>query len=315
MRSDKSRILYPLTIVTVAFSTLFGLTLFFSISTNLYIIALVLIYVILPPFFTAIRHAYAYFILLPVPCLGLWLMSIAFMSSFAIPVLQASILVSIIPIALTALVHLFSRSRSMVGRVSVASFSRHSISVASGIFFIVGVGMLGPTPLELDVLNKYIFYGFLVFAYVATSMLYVNSAYRYGALCRKLGTNRIERTLSSIWEKIGNRFPEQEKDVDLLRYYCEESLRMFEEGNYEMAFISGYKVINEKTVVNPRDFISDKREGEPSSFSEVRTILMHSRREKTRINVKRIREIKGKLPQYCIELLERCFTFVQTLTR
>lgn len=133
-------------------------------------------------------------------------------------------------------------------------------------------------------------------------------------MCKILNTNRIERKISIIWKKIDNRFSDHRENVDLLRYYFLDALRSFEEGSYEMAFLSAYKVINEETVVNPRNYVSDKREGEPSSFSEIRAILMHSRRKDIQINVRKIREIKKKLPQYCIEVLQRASAFLEKLS-
>jgi hypothetical protein len=201
----------------------------------------------------------------------------------------------------------------MIGRLPMASFGRTSISVTSALFFVVGLMILGAKPVTLDAFNKTLFYGFMLFAYVTSTMLYVNSAYRCRVICKRLGMNRMERKISKIWEIIEDKFSSQEKDVDLLRYYFVDAFRLFEEGNYEMAFISGYKVINEKTVVDPKEHVSDKREGKPSSFSEIRTVLMHSRREKTQIDVRRIGEIKKKLPQYCLELLQRDFELLEKL--
>lgn len=109
-----------------------------------------------------------------------------------------------------------------------------------------------------------------------------------------------------------NKFFDQQRDLDLLRYYLGDALRLFVEGDYEMAFISGYKVINEETIVNPRDYVSVERKGKPS-FSEVRALLMHSRRKRTQIDVKRIKETKRNLPQDCLELLERCFTLLKRI--
>jgi len=195
----------------------------------------------------------------------------------------------------------------------MASFSRYSIAAASAIFFMVGLLILGSPPVELNPLNKAIFYGALLLAFIMSSMLYVNSAYRYKKMCKGFGTNKIEQEMSAIWEKIGNRFSDKEKDVDLLRYYFTDAWRLFEEGAYENAFISAYKVINEETVVNPKEYVSDKREEEPASFSEIRTILLHSRRKKIQIDVKRIRETKRKLPQYCMELLNKCYSFLNEL--
>ena len=297
----------------IAFFALFDLTIVAFATTNFYAIAFFMLYPLLPLFLSGIRHAFLYFVFLPVPYLGSALISALYLSSFEIQLFHASLLASAIPLALVTSIHLYSRRRCMIGRVPLASFSRYSLAIGSTIFYMVGVVLLFPLTMEIPVLNKTMFYPALLLAYIASSILYVNSAYRYRIICNKLGSKRIEQELSEIWEGIGDRFPDRGKDLDLLRYYFVDSLRLFEEGDYEKAFLSGYKVINEETVVNPKEYISDKKEGEPSSFSDIRTILMHSRRKKTEIDVKRIRETKKKLPQYCTELLLRCFTFLKGL--
>lgn len=73
-----------------------------------------------------------------------------------------------------------------------------------------------------------------------------------------------------------------------------------------------YKVINEPTVIDPKERITDKRKSGPS-FSDIRTILMHSRRKKVEISPEKIRETKKRLPQYTMELLQRCFAFIEGL--
>lgn len=297
----------------IGFLALFELTVIVLATANFYAMAFFMLYPLLPLFLSNIRHASLYFVFLPVPYLGSTLISVLYLSSFEIQLVHASLLASAIPLALVTSIHLYSRKRCVIGRVRLASFSRYGLAIGSTIFYMVGVALLFPTPMELPVPNRTIFYTTLLLAYIASSILYVNSAYRYRAVCNKLGSKSFERELSEIWEVIGDKFPGRIKDLDLLRYYFADSLRSFEEGDYEKAFLSGYKVINEETVVNPKEYVSDKREGEPSSFSEIRTVLMHSRRKKTEINVKRIRDTEKELPKYCIELLQTCFMFLTRL--
>jgi hypothetical protein len=97
----------------------------------------------------------------------------------------------------------------------------------------------------------------------------------------------------------------------LLDYNLTDAIERFEEGDYEMAFISGYKVICEVTVVDPKEYVSDQRKG-GLSFSDIRTILVHSRshRKYLQISPEEIKTTRRKLPQYCVELLHRCFTFM-----
>lgn len=272
---DKFYALRQLLLAVLGFLILLDLTMIFSFSPNLYLIGFIVTYIVLLPFLAMFRHVYTFFIILPVPYLGSWLMSIMYLSSFAIPLFQAIVLVSILPTVLATSIHLFSRNRSMIGKVPMTSLSRASIAAGSATFFIVTIMIIGPESVELPAHSKAILYSVLLFAYISSSMLYVNSTYRYRVICQMFNANRIERNLSKIWGRIGNKFPNQQKDLDLLRYYLEEALHFFVEGHYELAFASGYKVINEKTVVNPKDYVSDQRKGKPS-FSEVRTVLMHS---------------------------------------
>jgi len=200
----------------------------------------------------------------------------------------------------------------------MTSLSRNSVAAASGIFYSVALFVLGPTALELNPLNKAIFYSFLLGAYVFSSMVFVNSAYRYRVMCKLFRASRLEEETSRMWRTIRQKFATQETDVDLLNHYFSEAIRLFEEGNFEGAFLAGYKMISEKTVVNPKEHVSDKRvhaEDEPSSFSEIRTILMHSRREKTQIDVKRIRETRKMLPEYCQEILRICFDLIRAVSK
>ncbi|MGF3572480.1 MAG: hypothetical protein ACQXXG_03530, partial [Candidatus Bathyarchaeia archaeon] len=56
-----------------------------------------------------------------------------------------------------------------------------------------------------------------------------------------------------------------------------------------------------------------KREGEPSSFSEIRAILLHSRRRDEKISPKLVYAIRAKLPEYTREIIQRAATFVEDL--
>ena len=312
-----SKILYYCLAAAVGFAALFYLTLGFVIYQNLYMTSFLVIYAISPLFLSNyFRHSTSYFITLPVPYIGSLLISIVYLSSFAMPALFATFLASATSFILATFVHLFSRSRNVIGHLPMTSVGRSSIAAASGIFYMVALFMLGPTTLELTPLNKWIFYSSLLSAYILSIMVFVNSAYRYRRVCQIFGTNRIERETSRIWKKIREKFVAQENDVDLLNHYFSDATRLFEEGDFEGAFLSGYKMISEKTVVNPKEHVSDKRiheEHEPSSFSEIRTILMHSRREKTQIDVKRIRETQKMLPKYCEEILRTCFDLVSRI--
>lgn len=305
--------LYQLLVVLVAFFILLDMTIFLSISLSPYLFGIILIYIILLPLMTLIRHKQTYLAVLPIPCLGSWAISIIYYSSFDIPVLETSILVSIIPIVFVTLVHFVSRSRNVLFRAPMASWSRSWFGMASSVFFLVVPFVLGPRTLTMQPFLGIIYYLVLLLAYIMSSMLYVNSMYRYRIMCDKLGASSIERKMVKVWKTIEEKFSEKQKDVDLLRYYFGDALRLFEEGAYEESFISCYKTICEETIVNPKDYVSDIREGEPASFSEIRTILMHSRRKEIQIDLDKIRLTKRRLPQYCLELLQRAFSFLELL--
>jgi hypothetical protein len=123
----------------------------------------------------------------------------------------------------------------------------------------------------------------------------------------------MEKQISVIFEKIKTKFPNKKIEHDLLRYYFEDALFSFVEGDYEKAFLSGYKVIREPTVVDPRDYVNDSREGAPSTFSEIRTTLMHSSRKHHRTEVRKIKTIKPKLPKYSLEVIENAFKSLQNI--
>jgi hypothetical protein len=80
-----------------------------------------------------------------------------------------------------------------------------------------------------------------------------------------------------------------------------------------MAYFSAYKIIRERTIVDPKEYVSDKRNGEPSSFSEIRSILMHSRVKDTKVSPKKIRDIKVKLPEYTVEIIQRASELIEKL--
>ena len=302
-------------IVTLGFLVILELSLFVSISANHYLIVAILLYTMAIPFLALLRRSFTYLMIVPIPYLGSWIISIIYLSSFAIPIILGSAIVSSISIILPTLIHFFSRQRSMIRRLTMTSVSRTAMGFFSAIFFGLAIIILGPTVMESNVLNNTIYYIILLFAYAASGMIHINFAYRYRLVCRKINENRIEQKVSSIFKKIRKRFSDKEKDVDLLRYYLEDALNSFEEGNYENAFLSGYKIINEPTVVNPKEYVTDKREDFPSSFSDIRTILMHSRRRELEIDVKRIRLTKSKLFQYSLELLQRDFDFLEKISQ
>jgi hypothetical protein len=75
----------------------------------------------------------------------------------------------------------------------------------------------------------------------------------------------------------------------------------------------GYKVIHEKTVVDPMKIVDDKREGKPS-FGDIRNTLQHSRRGESHVELEKLNKIKKDLYCDCIDLLEREIIFIHKVT-
>jgi len=188
--------------------------------------------------------------------------------------------------------------------------SREGAAFISLLLLCVSFPIFGST--ELNLPNRVTVYCMLLPFYAATSMIYVNSMYRYRLLCKKLNLKRIEPELFKLWDRIERKFVNQSENIDLLRYYFHNALAWFIGGDYEKAFMDGYKVIREPTVVDPTKYVNDKRKNK-RSFSEVRTILMHSKRRELKIDVKIIREVKRNLPQDCVDLLERDMIFLRKI--
>ncbi|WEU40142.1 MAG: hypothetical protein OdinLCB4_006635 [Candidatus Odinarchaeum yellowstonii] len=80
---------------------------------------------------------------------------------------------------------------------------------------------------------------------------------------------------------------------------------MFIEGDFERAFMTGYPCIREKTVVNPMELVSDKRGEGELSFSDIRSCLVHIKRNKLEIDPKKIMSVRSALSWYAFELLEK----------
>ncbi|MEM3826693.1 MAG: hypothetical protein QXZ08_03935 [Nitrososphaeria archaeon] len=267
---------------------------------------------------TAIRHSNMYFIALSVPYLGAWYISFMFLTYINVPITILLYLVSLIPSITVTILHLFSRmSHTILGRVALSTLSKISLAELSPIFILFS--FLSFTNVEIDFLRKTEIYDIplyviLLLIYCSTSLIPINNTYRYRLVCKKENTNNIEKKINVIFKTLLQKFLNTKDNVELLRYYFLDTISNFEEGSYELAFLSAYKIIREQTVIDPRGYIDDKREGEPSSFSEIRTILIHSRRKDVEIRPKIIRETKTKLPQYTLEVIERALTFLKKLS-
>ncbi len=189
--------------------------------------------------------------------------------------------------------------------------TRYGLGVSSGIFLLCILLLNHPTLLtETSVIQVSIF---LSIVYCATSLLSVNFTYRYKLLCENIIQNKIEEKIYFIRKKLDEKFPDKESDIDLLIYYFSEGVEMFINSDFEAAFMAGYKCIREETVVNPTEYVSDKRGEEVYSFSDIRAILTHSRRKKFNITVKEINKVRSDIPIYALEVLMRALDFLNKL--
>jgi len=195
----------------------------------------------------------------------------------------------------------------------MSSFARIFFIEISPIFLLFGLSILGLETIKFEPFNKVILYGILSVVHCFSSLTYVNSAYRYRLVCNMLNTDKIENKIKLLSEKLLTKFSQKKDDVELLRYYFLDAINQFIEGSYEMAYFSAYKIIRERTIVDPKEYVSDKRNGEPSSFSEIRSILMHSRVKDTKVSPKKIRGIKVKLPEYTVEIIQRASELIEKL--
>ena len=279
---------------------------------SLFLVMFISVYTISSPILVHFyRSVYTYIIILPIPFLGSWIISLMFFSSLNIPIILLCLLTSLISLGLVTIMHFMSKMQNIVlRRIPLAMLSREGAAFISLLLLCVSFPIFGST--ELNLPNRVTVYCMLLPFYAATSMIYVNSMYRYRLLCKKLNLKRIEPELFKLWDRIERKFVNQSENIDLLRYYFHNALAWFIGGDYEKAFMDGYKVIREPTVVDPTKYVNDKRKNK-RSFSEVRTILMHSKRRELKIDVKIIREVKRNLPQDCVDLLERDMIFLRKI--
>jgi len=190
--------------------------------------------------------------------------------------------------------------------------SRSSIAAVSVMFFAFGIMLLSPSTFKLDIASELFFFSVTLLGYIASSMLYINSSYRLFVLSNRLEILHLEKELSKTWTMIQKKYPDKRNDLDLLQYYFYESLRGFLEGDFEKSLVWGYKAIREKTVVDPMEYVDDKRLNKPS-FGEIRNTLMHPKRE-GHVEASKIRQIVRELFSDCLDLLEREFVFIKNVS-
>ena len=94
-------------LVVMGFVIIFYLSIFAAISTNQYLFAAILLYILASIFIVLSRNSIKYYLLIPIPSLGLWMISITFLLSFEFPIFYSSIIVSIFSVSLPVFCHFF----------------------------------------------------------------------------------------------------------------------------------------------------------------------------------------------------------------
>lgn len=279
--------------------------------TNFFL-GIVILWAILLPVLSSFPYSINYIISLPSPIFGTWFLLLLALGKYAnlsIYLMLLSLLGSFLSVFI---IHVLTRHRTMLWKISMATISRSGIASISVIFFALGMMLINPSIVMFDTPSGIFYFAVIVFAYIASSMLYINSSYRLFVLSNRLGVFHLEGALSEIWADIKRKLPDGQRELEVLQYYFYESLRCFLEGNFEKSLIWGYKVIREKTVVDPLEYIDDKRMNKPS-FSDVRNTLEHSTR-KGRLDANRISQVIRNIFEDCLDLLEREFIFIRRVS-
>jgi len=136
----------------------FNLSLYAAIPATSFFVQLgVMIYIMLSVFIVLFRNSIRYYLLIPIPSLGLWMISTSFLSSFSFPILYPSLIISVFSIFFPAICHYFSRKRSIIGWIPMSYVSRSAIGLFSLVFFIFAINFLSSSPVQFDtyfLLNK-----------------------------------------------------------------------------------------------------------------------------------------------------------------
>lgn len=276
-------------------------------------IGMMILWAILLPLLSSIPYSFGYIICLPSPIFGTWLLLMVQTEKYVILFNYLRMLEFLLSFLLVFAVHVLTRGRTMFWKIPMASISRYSVAAISTMFLVLGFMLSNPSAFKLDAPSEIFYFSVVLLAYIASSMLYINSSYRLYVLSKRLGVLNLESELSKIWTAIEKKFPNSKNDLDMLQYYFYESLRSFLEGDFERSFIWGYKVIREKTIVDPLKYVDDKRTNKKQSFSDIRNTLEHSRR-KGHVDTSKIRQIVKNLFHDCLDLLEREFVFIKKVS-
>lgn len=298
-------ILFIIMLIVLAFS-------FFVLIQNQtnFFFALIAVWGIALPIISDLPYSEIYLLSIPAPFCGTLFVLMLLTSKYVGLTIPIYWILLVISVVLVSAFHILTRSRTMIWKFSMAYVSRAAIGVSSIILLALAMVVVNPSLALANMHSELFYFSVALIAYIASSMLYVNSSFRRYILNKRIGTSNLNRFLSEKWEKIKNEYSAKQNDVDLLQHYFHESYTSFLEGNFEKCLLEGYKVIREKTVVNPKEIVDDKREDKPS-FNEIRNTLQHSRRNKSPVELEKIRKVIKNLYADCLDLLEREIVFIQ----
>jgi hypothetical protein len=289
-------------IAVLVMISVYAAVVFSQNQTNLWF-GITLLWAILPPILFGFPQSFKYILILPSPVLGTWFLLIFALLRFGQISGYSIIGMAVLSFAIVLIFHYLTRMRAMFWRIPMASVSRTSVAIVSIFFIYFGVMLVTPTPFPMGDTSLIFYFVVTLIAYIATSMLFLNSSYRVFTLSKRVKTDNLEKTLEKTWANIEMKYSGQIDDCSLLQFYFYSSYRAFIDGDYEKSLIWGCKVIREQTVVDPTALVDDARIGKPS-FSEIRNTLEHSRR-KGHVKEEDIRKIFRELPDDCLDLVER----------
>lgn len=285
--------------------------LYLQTRANLFL-GIAILWAILLPVLSSFPYSFSYILSLPSPIFGTWILVMILIEKYVNLSIYLMCLGLFSALFLVYIFHALTRGRTMFWKLPMASLARSGVAAISVMLLGLGVIVVNPSAVVLDSTVELFFFSTVLLTYVGSSMLYINFSYRLFVLSNRLNVLHLENDLSTIWKEIEKKHPNQRGDLDLLQYYFSESLRSFLEGDFEKSLIWGYKVIREKTIVDPREYVDDKRPNKPS-FGDIRNTLMHSRREE-HIEAGKIRQIIKNLFNDCLDLLEREFIFIKKIS-
>ena len=191
---------------------------YFQTERNLFelSIGIAIFWAILLPVFSYLPYNFSYIVLFPSPIFGTWILIMTLNEKYTILLSYFQLLAFILSLLLVLSLHALTRRRTMFWKIPMASLSRSSIAAVSLIFFVMGIMLVNPSAFVLDITTELFYFLILLLGYVASSMLYINYSYRLFVLSNRLNVLNLENVLSRKWKEIEEKYPNQQRDIDLL---------------------------------------------------------------------------------------------------